>query len=81
MKKYLIQIIFLILLFVGCYFFNKNYILVDYQPEKLRVSMEITTSEEDIFQLFYKESKGKFKEANSQSIKVLEGPNLKKYIS
>ncbi len=41
-----------------------------YQAEPLRVSFEIVTSEEDVFQLFYREPTGKFNENLSKRTKV-----------
>src|SRR5690606_23464784 len=68
-------------LFTVLYVFNSKYILNKYEPKKLKVIIEVLTSEDDIFQLFYREASGKLNEGLSEKIKVLgsEKPQILHY--
>ena len=71
MKKRIIHFTFFIILFGIFFIFNRNFILNTYQPETPRISFEVVTGEDDIFQLFYREPAGKFNETLSKRTKVL----------
>ncbi|MGB5820716.1 MAG: hypothetical protein WBG90_14620 [Saonia sp.] len=71
MKNRILHTVFFIVLFTIFFILNRNYILNSYQAEPLRVSFEIVTAEEDVFQLFYREPTGKFNESLSKRTKVL----------
>jgi len=70
MKRLVLHIGFFALLFVLIFQFNKKLILNKYQPKELVVAVEVLVTDNDIFQLFYRESEAKFNEKNSQRLKI-----------
>ena len=70
MKNGIINTALFLIFFWMFFSFNKNYILNTFQPESLSVSFEFKVSEDDIFQLFYRNPTTKFSEENSETQKV-----------
>lgn len=70
MKQLVLHIGYFTLFFVLIFQFNKKLILNKYQPKELMVAVEVLVTDNDIFQLFYRESEAKFNEKNSQRLKI-----------
>lgn len=71
MKNRIIFFVFFILFFGTSYFFNANVVFNSYQKKLFKVSVELKTSEDDDFQLFYRDSLGKFSEKLSKRKRVV----------
>ncbi len=78
MKNGIIYTVLSLCLFWTFFLLNKNYILNTYQPRNLTVSFDIITSENDIFQLFYREPQKKFNEKFSETIRVGAADGIQK---
>ncbi|MGB6153779.1 MAG: hypothetical protein WBG48_17485, partial [Pricia sp.] len=70
MKNGILNTALFLIFFWMFFLFNKNYILNTFQPERLKVSFELRASEDDLFQLFYREPTTKFSEQFSKTEKV-----------
>ena len=70
--NYLFYPLLLLGLFYLIYRINDIYILDDYEPKELTIGVEFNVEEEDIFQLFYRDSATKLNERMSQKI-LIEG--------
>ncbi len=80
MKNRIIFFIFFILFFGTFYFFNANFIFNSYQKKSLKLSVELKITEDDDFQLFYRDSLGKFSEKLSEKKRVVSSNNLQELI-
>ncbi|RKN82777.1 alginate O-acetyltransferase AlgX-related protein [Ulvibacterium marinum] len=78
MKKITLYSILFCFLFVILFVFNAKYIVINYQPKKLKVYIEVISTEEDIFQLYYREVDGKLNESLSQKIKIEASEEVQK---
>lgn len=63
--------------FVLVYAVNLNYLLDDYNKKEIVFAVEIRAQEDDVFQLFYRDSTTNFSETNSQRINIKKSNNFK----
>ena len=80
MKNRIIFFVFFILFFGTSYFFNANVVFNSYQKKLFKVSVELKTSEDDDFQLFYRDSLGKFSEKLSKRKRVVSSSSVQELI-
>ncbi|WP_405384875.1 alginate O-acetyltransferase AlgX-related protein [Maribacter sp. LLG6340-A2] len=57
---------------------NQHYFFNEYEPEQLFIDVEFKASEDDIFQLFYRDSLSELKEKFSQNIRVKGSDNFQR---
>ena len=74
--NYLFYPLLLLGMFYLIYRINDIYILDDYEPKELTIGVEFKVEEEDIFQLFYRDSVIKLNERMSQKILIEGSPNF-----
>ncbi|WP_164732246.1 alginate O-acetyltransferase AlgX-related protein [Flagellimonas oceanensis] len=73
-KHILLFLIFWGGLFIGIYSYNKNYVLTNSSSPEIEIDIKLKVQEDDVFQLFYRDSIKVFNEKYSQRI-LVEGSN------
>lgn len=76
LMNYLVFPIVLAGFFVLIYNFNKNYLLDDYEKKELVFAVELRVQEDDVFQLFYRDSTTKFSEKSSRRLDIDKSTNF-----
>ncbi len=80
MRNKLPYILVFVGLFISFFWFNKTYIFVDYGVKNLKFSVELESSEVDVFQLYYREKTTKFAEKLSKRKKVYAQVNKPQWL-
>lgn len=76
--NYLVYPFILVIFFVLVYTININYLMDDFDKKELVFAVEIRVQDDDIFQLFYRDSTNNFSETNSQRINIKNSSNFKR---
>lgn len=82
LNRHLINLGVYLIIFLGLLYsifkINQKYFFNEYEPKRLSIEVEFKVSEDDIFQMFYRDSASKLNEKSSQSIRVNGSDNFQR---